>query len=291
MKRCLAVTIVVWLGLVSMASAGVRGAFDFSGLGVRAAGMGEAYVALANDASGAYYNPAGLTQLDSHEISFMHTDLFSLNLISEEFLSIATNSDVRGASALSRASHDSKNPSWQETAYLLSYARQVNPLFSIGANVKYLKVDSDIEEGKAKGYGADIGLLLKPTADISAGVTMRDLISRLEWDTERKEHLPWQVDLGLAWNYSDLILAAQVSGEQDKLLKRIALGGEYQLRAVKEVEFSFRAGGSSILEKKRQILLSFGIGVNYKSWQLDYSFRFNEALPDTHRFSALIRFE
>ncbi|MEW5767152.1 MAG: hypothetical protein AB1797_05925 [bacterium] len=295
MRKCLAITVVVWFSLVGPAAANKapRGAFDFSGLGVRAAGMGQAYVALANDASGAYYNPAGLTQLVSHQISFMHTDLFSLDLISEEFLSIATNSTVKGASAFSRASIDSKHRSWEELEYLLSYAKTVNPSLSMGVNAKYLQEDSDfdIEGGKARGYGADIGLIYKPIDSISVGVIIRDIISRLKWDTEREEHLPWQVDLGLAWNSAYLTLGTQVSGEQDSLLKKAAMGGEYRLKAGKEIELSFRTGGSSVLEKKRQILLSFGTGVNYKSWQLDYSFQYNEGLPDTHRVSALIRFE
>lgn len=293
MKRYLAITVVVWFSLIGIAGAEApRGVFDFSGLGVRAAAMGEAYVALANDASGAYYNPAGLTQLGSHEISFMHTDLFSLDLISQEFLSIATNSAVKGASAFSRASFDSKHRSWEELEYLLSYARPINPRLSLGVNAKYLRVDSNVEGGKARGYGADIGLFFRLTSNIAAGVIGRDIISRLKWDTERKEHLLRQVDLGLAWNYSSLTLVTQLSGDEDKLLKRMALGGEYRLKVSKETAFSFRAGGKSVLEKNRQILLSVGTGVNHKSWQLDYSFQpDNEGLPDIHRVSALIRFK
>ncbi|MCE5299873.1 MAG: hypothetical protein LLG37_03240 [Spirochaetia bacterium] len=40
------------------------------GVGARAIGMGEAFAAIADDASAIYYNPAGLAQLDHNEISW-----------------------------------------------------------------------------------------------------------------------------------------------------------------------------------------------------------------------------
>lgn len=41
------------------------------GIGARAIGLGGAFVALADDASAIFWNPAGLTQLKQHEIMFM----------------------------------------------------------------------------------------------------------------------------------------------------------------------------------------------------------------------------
>src|SRR3989339_525934 len=40
--------------------------------GARAGGMGEANVAIANDAAAAYWNPAGLAQLEKKEFTIMH---------------------------------------------------------------------------------------------------------------------------------------------------------------------------------------------------------------------------
>jgi len=44
------------------------------GIGSRALGMGEAFVAIANDAEALYWNPAGLSQFNQHSIFFSHTE-------------------------------------------------------------------------------------------------------------------------------------------------------------------------------------------------------------------------
>lgn len=45
-------------------------------VGARAVGMGGAYVSVANDATATYWNPAGLTKINSHAFSAMYADVF-----------------------------------------------------------------------------------------------------------------------------------------------------------------------------------------------------------------------
>ena len=47
------------------------------GVGARALGMGSAFVAIADDATATYWNPAGLTQVKKHSFSAMYSDTFS----------------------------------------------------------------------------------------------------------------------------------------------------------------------------------------------------------------------
>jgi len=54
------------------AASEVRGAFLAQGVGARAVGMGEAFVAVADDASAAAWNPAGLGRLGSMSAIAMH---------------------------------------------------------------------------------------------------------------------------------------------------------------------------------------------------------------------------
>ncbi len=47
------------------------------GVGARALGMGNAFVAIADDATATYWNPAGLTKVKKHSFSAMYSDTFS----------------------------------------------------------------------------------------------------------------------------------------------------------------------------------------------------------------------
>lgn len=47
------------------------------GVGARALGMGSAFVAIADDATATYWNPAGLTDVKDHSFSTMYSDTFS----------------------------------------------------------------------------------------------------------------------------------------------------------------------------------------------------------------------
>src|SRR5512140_456395 len=62
----------VLLGQAKVGTAGAQ--FLELGVGARANGMGDAFVAVSNDATAMYYNPAGLTQLYDREVLFTHLE-------------------------------------------------------------------------------------------------------------------------------------------------------------------------------------------------------------------------
>jgi len=55
------------------------------GVGARALGMGEAYVAVADDPSAAYWNPAGLVFVQTREVQAMHAEQFG-QIVNHDFL-------------------------------------------------------------------------------------------------------------------------------------------------------------------------------------------------------------
>ena len=63
---------------VNAADEGAHAAeFLSHGVGARALGMGSAFVAIADDATATYWNPAGLTKVKKHSFSAMYSDTFS----------------------------------------------------------------------------------------------------------------------------------------------------------------------------------------------------------------------
>ncbi|MEJ5166995.1 MAG: hypothetical protein WHV67_08215 [Thermoanaerobaculia bacterium] len=61
-----------------------RGAFNILGFGARAMGMGGAFIAIADDATAASWNPAGLSQMTSSEISLVY-DMYKGDVTWEDY--------------------------------------------------------------------------------------------------------------------------------------------------------------------------------------------------------------
>lgn len=82
------------------------GSFMADGGGARALGMGSAFVAVANDASAAFWNPAGLVDLQQREAVVMHSERFG-DLVDRDFASYAQ--PLRGETG-----------SWRDGAFAVS---------------------------------------------------------------------------------------------------------------------------------------------------------------------------
>src|ERR1700687_793931 len=82
MKRIIACTAVMGMLLQGQGTARASGpgttAADILkiGVGARAIGMGEAYVAQADDVSSLYWNPAGLALMQERQASFMYDQMY-----------------------------------------------------------------------------------------------------------------------------------------------------------------------------------------------------------------------
>jgi hypothetical protein len=80
-KRTAIATLAACLILALLSASGVEAGkyaaeFLTEGVGARALAMGGAYVAVANDATANYWNPAGMTFVSGPEISFSHVSMF-----------------------------------------------------------------------------------------------------------------------------------------------------------------------------------------------------------------------
>ncbi len=141
------------------------------GIGSASGGMGEAYVAVANDLSAIYWNPAGLSSLKGVGIQFMIQPwVVNINTI---FTAGAVNVPRIGTFALSLTQigygqMDVTTLSYQEgtgekftaneLALTFSFGRRLVPWFAFGANAKL--VQSNIWHASANAFALDLGVLV-----------------------------------------------------------------------------------------------------------------------------------
>jgi hypothetical protein len=134
----------------------------------RAAAMGETFVAVANDASALYWNPAGLVQFDGNEVILSHTE-YVIDL-KHEFAGVSyhlTPNDAVGISVISLHTDDMEittetQPNGTGRYFTFgdlglgaSYARRMTDQFSFGVTVRYVQETLDIL--KMRGLMVDIG--------------------------------------------------------------------------------------------------------------------------------------
>lgn len=142
------------------------------GVGARALAMGEAYTTLSEDATGLFWNPAGLAKLDKMEVVISHYDY--LADLYYNFGGIVIPIDGVGTFGLfmaslgmpdiERTTIQSPNGTGEKvsagsTVFGTSYARALTDRFSVGGNIKYIR--ETIWHSSASSFAFDVGVLYK----------------------------------------------------------------------------------------------------------------------------------
>jgi hypothetical protein len=145
-------------------------AFQFLklGAGARGVGMGESFVAVANDASALYWNPAGLTQFTENEFLFAHTEYVvdirheyfgaAYHLTPNDAIGVALTSlymDKMEITTEAQPFGTGNYFSFGDVAVGLTYARRMTDQFSFGITVRYVEETLDLL--KMRGAMVDLG--------------------------------------------------------------------------------------------------------------------------------------
>ncbi|MBX2989870.1 MAG: PorV/PorQ family protein [Bacteroidetes bacterium] len=147
-------------------------AFQFLkiGVGARGVAMGESFVAVANDASALFWNPAGLVDAQQHQVIASHAEY--LVDIRHEFLGISYRLGENDAVGVSFSSLHMKDMeittelqpfgtgryfSFGDIAIGLTYSKKMTEQFSFGATVRYVEETLDIL--KMRSVMVDLGTL------------------------------------------------------------------------------------------------------------------------------------
>ena len=166
--------------------AGEPWAFLKMGAGARAMGLGGAYVAIVEDATATYWNPAGLGFLrKKFDLTAMHIEAregnfptavgiagrheygslaFSLGDsgslgFSVNYFNIGGIQYTTGTSELDFQRVSNTNQQDTEIAYTLSYGRSIQRWFAFGGSVRFMR--QQFFELATNSYGSDFGFIMK----------------------------------------------------------------------------------------------------------------------------------
>ena len=139
-------------------------------VGPRASGLGGAFTAVANDATSAFWNPAGLSRMPRNEYTASTAEWLvssrtnwvglGFKLDDDNAIGISVNQLDYGQEEITTVEQQNGTGQFwsaSDLAVSLSYSRNLTDRFSIGGTVKY--ISENIYDVSATGFGVDVGLL------------------------------------------------------------------------------------------------------------------------------------
>jgi hypothetical protein len=283
------------------------------GVGGRAAALGGSFVAISDDASALYWNPAGLAQFKKNQVMFSHN--IWLVDINHDFIGVVYHLDSEntfGASLTALTTDDMPVTTefapfgtgeyfgFSDIAISISYARKMTEQFSFGGTVKY--IEETLDKLKMRGVMIDLGTYYKTgLGSARFAVTVSNFGAELAPDGEviligKRKQSEWQsfapptifrIGFAIEPYQSEehrVTTAIQLNHPNDNS-ENVVLGLEYAWQ-----ETLFIRGGYKFNVDEQNY--SFGAGLNVPismaEFTLNYAFANFERLGSTHRFSIIL---
>lgn len=268
------------------------------GAGVRASGMGDAFVGISDDSTAVYWNPAGLCQIKNQSFSVMHAVWFED--ISYDWASYAYNMKNLGfigfgiqylsygdIKEIDNTGSDKGTFNPNDTAATISYAKDICN-FNLGCSFKY--ISSKIKENFSA-FAFDFGMMHKILNNkLSLGLSIQNMGTKMKFNNN-EDSLPFNIKLGSAYFInSNLILVLDLNAPIDNEIN-FCSGTEYKYKVNNSINFSGRLGYTTKTKDTGGLNgITTGLGINYNTYQLDYAFVPYGDLGNTHRISFSLQF-
>lgn len=251
-----------------VAALGVRAAFEEKPVSARLSALGEAGAGDAGAPDAWLANPAALRSLDRAWAVMGHTRLWGEGNLPLSSLAVAVPTERRGVFGASLIHFG--NGLYAEREASLAHAFRPAPALSVGAGLTAYAVDVD-RYGSSSAWGADVGLIGRPSPRTSLGFAVKRLNSpRLSGG---EEAVPSQTRAGASVS---LLRSTWLSAELAK-----SGGGPFAARIGVETflatGLSLRAGGQS-----RPSRYAVGLGLLCPFGRVDYAFITHPFLGDQH---------
>jgi hypothetical protein len=266
------------------------------GAGARATAMGEAFVAIADDASGVFWNPAGSAWTNKRQAHFtynswiqgIHHNIASMTTPTR-YGSFGIGLMLNSIDGFERRTIASEEPlgtfSAHDFSLLLNYSRLLRPGLSLGVNLKYLNEKIYLDD--ANSYMIDLGVRYQAALP---GLFVAASLQNFGYSTQmaqEKIRLPRTLRLGAAYRLPVKLVQMMLALDYVQVLKEdsyLNVGTEMFVLPALALRLGYQTG----FEEKG---LSAGFGVNIGRVEIDYAYvPFGRDLGDSHRFSLTLAF-
>ncbi len=255
---------------------GRPGAFLDFAASARSMAMGRAFVGVADDASAAYWNPAGLAQLQRKDFVATYASLFgntgfgSINF-AQPTVDMGTfgiglvSLNTTGVPRRDLNGVEDGEFNASQMGLLLSNGYELGSALSVGSSLKVIR--QQVDTYAATGYGLDGSAMFRLSPTIQIGAVVRNILAPKIKLRSESETYPLDIRLGTKWQVTHkLLMAVDADKTTGRSLKPL-LGSEWQFNDL----IALRLG-------LNESEITTGLGLRYKDWGLDYAFAYNDAV-------------
>ena len=253
-------------------SVSAQSAFDNCGSSAKSLSLANACVALTDEPFVVSINPGGLGFLRGQGFQAGLSRLYELNELSEGELYFAV--PFRRFALGAGLYVFGKSNYYQESVLSLAFACRMTERFSVGANLKYMRVSFSDEYEPLSAFSMDIGSVFKVNPKIQLGLGARN-VNQPEL-VKNSDDIPTNVSFGLAvFPFEEVTLLFDLSYE-DRYREQLHFGQEIKLLKNLPLRFGIQTSPASY---------AFGAGFNFDKLLLDYAYSNHSVLGDTHKIS------
>lgn len=260
----------------------------------RSASLGEAYTGFAEDSGIIEYNPAGLGNIFTNELSLSHLAYFENTTLQSMGITLPTRKFVFGLNGKYLNTEDTERDVYgidKNDFYIIDwsimggFAYKITPDFSLGLSVRNIsqKLKDKTASGASFGLGA---FTVMPRQKISLGISVVNIGQGMKFIDER-DPLPLTLKMGGSWGitHKTTLLVEVVQPNDSGLRQRLGL--EYHFS-----EPLWLRLGWKINQRKFDDYTGFtgGFGLRFKKFYLDYAFVPHSDLGVSHYISTAIKF-
>jgi hypothetical protein len=234
--------------LAETGDGGYPDAFLQLGFGARAMGMGGAFVGVADDATGGFFNPAGLVQVTKRTFGAFYRKMtlgrrtsyiiYNQPIRDEATIGLAwINAGVGDVMGRDADGHTTEEISNYQNAVQLFYGRKILEELSAGLGIEYIQYN--LANISAYGLGFGVSAMGRPIPQLRLGVSAENLGMKYSWTSgdywkrygllgsSAKEKFPFNLRFGASYLlFKDRILLSSEIDKQEKQEAKIHLGAE-----------------------------------------------------------------